>query len=64
MSDDAKERIAEMREQNAQALELAHLLTAIAENGQVGPVGATFLDGYRATRLWETLAAPAGASAP
>jgi predicted dehydrogenase len=48
---------------DAQALELAHLLTAISERGSVGPVGATFLDGYHATRLWEALSAAAGASA-
>lgn len=49
---------------DAQALELAHLVDAIAEGGQVGPVGATFLDGYRATKLWETLASAAAAEVP
>jgi predicted dehydrogenase len=48
---------------DAQALELAHLLTAISERGSVGPVGATFLDGYHATRLWEALATSAAAPA-
>lgn len=46
---------------DAQALELAHLLAAIAERRSVGPVGATFLDGYHATRLWEALTAAAAA---
>jgi predicted dehydrogenase len=49
---------------DAQALELAHLLTAISERASVAPVGATFLDGYHATRLWEALSAAAGASSP
>jgi predicted dehydrogenase len=40
---------------DAQALELAHLLTAIADGKQVSPVGATFLDGYYATKVWEAL---------
>jgi predicted dehydrogenase len=40
---------------DAQALELAHLLTAIGDRGSIGPIGATFLDGYYATRLWERL---------
>jgi predicted dehydrogenase len=44
---------------DAQALELAHLLTAIGERRSIGPVGATFLDGYHATRLWEALIAAA-----
>jgi predicted dehydrogenase len=44
---------------DAQALELAHLLTAIGERRSIGPVGATFLDGYHATRLWEALTAAA-----
>jgi predicted dehydrogenase len=45
---------------DAQALELAHLLTAIGERRSIAPVGATFLDGYHATRLWEALTAAAG----
>jgi predicted dehydrogenase len=45
---------------DAQALELAHLLTAIGERRSIGPVGATFLDGYHATKLWESLTAAAG----
>jgi predicted dehydrogenase len=31
--------------------ELGHLLTAIAEDGEVGPHGATFEDGYRAAEV-------------
>jgi hypothetical protein len=44
---------------DAQALELAHLLTAIDDRTSIGPVGATFLDGYHATRIWEALIAAA-----
>jgi predicted dehydrogenase len=47
---------------DAQALELAHLLTCIAERRSVGPEGSTFLDGYHATKLWESLTAAAAAS--
>jgi predicted dehydrogenase len=49
---------------DAQALELAHLLSAIDERRSIGPVGATFLDGYYATRLWESLIDSAGATSP
>jgi predicted dehydrogenase len=49
---------------DAQALELAHLVTAIAERTSVGPVGATFLDGYHATRIWESLIDAAAADRP
>jgi predicted dehydrogenase len=31
--------------------EVHHLLTAIAEDGEVGPHGATFEDGYRAAEV-------------
>jgi predicted dehydrogenase len=48
---------------DAQALELAHLLTAIAEHRSVGPIGATFLDGYYATRQWDALTQAAASGA-
>jgi predicted dehydrogenase len=48
---------------DAQALELAHLLTAIAERKQIGPVGATFLEGYYATKAWEALTVSAATQA-
>ncbi len=35
--------------------ELDHLLTAIADDGQVGPHGATFEDGYRAAEICEAM---------
>jgi predicted dehydrogenase len=36
--------------------ELGHLLTAIAEDGDVGPHGATFEDGYRAAEVCDAIA--------
>jgi predicted dehydrogenase len=35
--------------------ELDHVLTAIAEDGQIGPHGATFADGYRAAEVCEAM---------
>jgi predicted dehydrogenase len=35
--------------------ELHHLLTAIAEDGEVGPHGATFEDGYRAAEVCDAI---------
>ncbi|HEX3455548.1 MAG TPA: Gfo/Idh/MocA family oxidoreductase [Gaiellaceae bacterium] len=35
--------------------EIHHLLKAIAENGDVGPVGATFEDGYRAAEVCDAI---------
>jgi predicted dehydrogenase len=35
--------------------EIYHLLKAIAENGEVGPVGATFEDGYRAAEVCDAI---------
>jgi predicted dehydrogenase len=35
--------------------EVHHLLTAIAEDGEVGPHGATFEDGYRAAEICDAL---------
>jgi predicted dehydrogenase len=35
--------------------EIAHLLRAIAENGEVGPYGATFEDGYRAAEVCDAI---------
>ncbi len=35
--------------------EIHHLLKAIAENGEVGPVGATFEDGYRAAEVCDAI---------
>jgi predicted dehydrogenase len=47
---------------DAQALELAHLLSAIGERRSISPIGATFLDGYHATKLWERLIAAASSA--
>ena len=49
---------------DAQALELAHMLTAIGERRSISPIGATFLDGYHATKLWERLTAAASSRSP
>jgi predicted dehydrogenase len=35
--------------------ELHHFLTAIAEDGEVGPHGATFEDGYRAAEVCDAI---------
>jgi predicted dehydrogenase len=35
--------------------EILHLLTAIAEDGEVGPYGATFRDGYRAAEVCDAI---------
>ena len=35
--------------------ELHHLLTAIADDGDVGPYGATFEDGYRAAEVCDAI---------
>ena len=36
--------------------ELHHLLTAIAEDGEVAPHGATFEDGYRTAEICDAIA--------
>ena len=46
---------------DAQALELAHLLTAISERRSSAP-SARLLDGYHATHLWERLTAAASSA--
>jgi predicted dehydrogenase len=35
--------------------ELHHLLTAIRDDGEVGPHGATFEDGYRAAEICDAI---------
>ena len=35
--------------------EIHHLLTAIAEDGEVGPYGATFEDGYRSAEVCDAI---------
>jgi predicted dehydrogenase len=35
--------------------EIHHLLTAIAEDGDVAPYGATFEDGYRAAEVCDAI---------
>ena len=35
--------------------EIHHLLTAIAQDGSVGPHGATFEDGYRAAEICDAI---------
>jgi predicted dehydrogenase len=35
--------------------EIHHLLSAIAEDGEVAPLGATFVDGYRAAEICDAI---------